>query len=281
MRDHSRDYPRVVTALPGPRGEAIIARDRSRMVVALVHQGVPARRRHRPRRDGRGRRRQPLHRLDGRHRRLLHRLQPPQGRRRRAGGRRQVPPHLRHRLLLRDDGRPVREASRRSLPGRRQEARLPHQLRHRGHRGRRQARAPLDTPPSSTSSAFATPSTAAATPRSASRREQGQVPGPLRPAAPGRLPPPLRRPLPRPLRHQRRRRSVPQSTVASGRGRGRHARADPGRGRLHLPAPRVHHAYCAASATSTAPSSSTTRSSPASAAPASCGPASSTASPPT
>ena len=29
MREHSRDYPRVVTALPGPRGEAIIARDRA------------------------------------------------------------------------------------------------------------------------------------------------------------------------------------------------------------------------------------------------------------
>ena len=67
--DHHRDYPRILTPPPGPKAKAIIDRDAA-VDLAVLYQGVPAGHRRRQGRDGRGRGRQPLHRLHGGHRRL-------------------------------------------------------------------------------------------------------------------------------------------------------------------------------------------------------------------
>ena len=126
------DAPVLKTPLPGPKAAALIARDSKAvspsytrdypLVMAGGHGAV-----------GRGRGRQPVPRLRGRHRGQLH---GPLASRGGEGHRRpgaEVPPHVRHGLLLRAAG-PARRSHGRDRPDHR---RGPHVLRQFGHRSRR------------------------------------------------------------------------------------------------------------------------------------------------
>ena len=129
--------PHIVTELPGPKARAIIARDEAvaspsltRAYPLVAESGS---------RHGRDRcRRQPLPRLRRRHRRLLDRPCAPEGDRGHQGAGGSAHPHRRDRLLRaalpRAHGAPGGD---RAVRG--EGARLPHQLGHRGGRGRHQA----------------------------------------------------------------------------------------------------------------------------------------------
>jgi hypothetical protein len=244
------DAPALVTELPGPKARALVERD------ARGHQPfAPARL---PARAGpgvgvrrRGRRRQPPARLQCRDRGDLDRSLPS----RRGGGDpaagRRAPPLLGLGLPPAGVRRPLRTA-RGTVPGRRGGPRLPHELRHGGGRGSDQARA-LAHPPAVRDRLLRLLPRALVRQRLADR-EQGSLPGALRPAPPRRAPRAVRGllsaesrgvglglpdgglPRGRPLRAARR---------AGGGGGGRR-RADPGRGRLRRASARLARRVAAA-----------------------------------
>ena len=131
--------PHIVTELPGPKARAIIARDEAvaspslTRAYPLVAESGLGHRRHRCRR-------QPVPRLRGRHRRLLDRPLASEGRRGHQGAGGSAHPHRRDRLLRAALPR-VHGATCGHRAVQREGARLPHQLGHRGGRGRHQARA--------------------------------------------------------------------------------------------------------------------------------------------
>ena len=226
----------------------------------------------------RGRRRQPVPRLQRRHRRLLDRPRPPPGGR---GGR---PPGRRPAPLLGQRLLPARLLRVRRGPGRdrahgRAGAGLPDQLGDRGRRGGAEAGPGGHRPP-------VRDQLLRRLPRPQLRlgqpdRLQGQVPRRVRAAAPGGAARPLRLlpPLPAqpdlPRVRPRHRRLAHRHPVPlrgrPGRGRGRVRRADPGRGRLHHPAARAGWRSSRPSASATASCSWPTRSSRAWAGPGGCG----------
>ena len=215
----------------------------------------------------RGRRRQPLPRLQRRHRRRRRRPRPPRGQRRDPRPGRRRPALLLERLLPPGLRRRVRAA-------RRARRRCPTprvflcQLGHRGGRGRPQAGPPPHRPAQRHRLPRRVPRPLAGQP--VADRQQGPPAGRLRHRHARQLPRPVRRPV-------RRRRRSPAPTTSSrscsrkltdpSRRGGDLRRADPGRGRLHRAAGRVAAPTCGGCATSTASCSSSTRCSPASGAP--------------
>ena len=272
---------------PGPQGPAR-RRARRGVDLHLLHQGVSARRRARAGRHGRGRRRQPLPRLHGRHRGLLHRLRPPQGGRGGPGRGRPVPAHLRHRLLLRGDGRAVRAAG----PARARAAKKRVFLTNSGTEAVEGAiklarYATRRTAIIAFQGAFHGRTTGAVSLTSSKARQHAG----LRPAAARRAPRPVRLPLPLPVlrrraglqpRLHRRASSRTSSPATSTPTTWRPSSSSRSRAKAATSCRRrASSATCARSATGTASCSWPTKSSRASAAPGRCGPASTRASSPT
>ncbi len=180
-----RDYPRIVVPPPGPKARARRRADAA-FDVAVLHQGVSAGVARGARRNGRGRGRQPVPRFHGRDRGRLDRLRAPEGHRGDQGRRPTSFCTSAAPISITRAWRRSVERLAKLAPGPEQEARLSHELRHRGGRWRDQARAQFHA-------ARGTDRVQGRVPRAHLRRhepdlEQGEAARGLRPAAAGGLP---------------------------------------------------------------------------------------------